>query len=250
MDGPPVLTSTTGNLFIDNLDDSARGVLLPELRRVSFRHREPIYDGERPMQRVIFPIGCVVSIVTEMMDGSTVEVGFIGREGMTGLPLALGAHHGTQRALIQVPNSAYSIGGSDFERCIAADSGLRAASLRYAQATLVSVGQFAACNRLHPTNERLARWLLMAHDRVPGDVIRLTHEFLAQMLGVRRAGVTIAALTLQRAGFIAYTQGHITIKNRAGLESVTCECYGAVEDQWMDILGFSVRKPLPDATEG
>ena len=242
-----IARDTTGNLFIDRLAVGPRKRLTAHLTRVSLKHGDMVYEPDVAMARVLFPIHSVVSVVTEMVDGSIIEVGFIGREGMTGLPIALGTDKVAQRALVQIPDSALSISAADFEDCLRAEPELRAWCLRYAQAVLASVSQFAACNKLHSVNERCARWLLMAHDRVPGDVIPLTHLFLSQMLGVRRAGVSVAAATLQAAGFIDYSNnGRIYVRDRPGLESAACECYAVVERQWEQIFGYSVRKVVPD----
>lgn len=242
-----IARDTTGNLFIDRLAVGPRKRLTAHLTRVSLKHGDMVYEPDVAMARVLFPIHSVVSVVTEMVDGSIIEVGFIGREGMTGLPIALGTDKVAQRALVQIPDSALSISAADFEDCLRAEPELRAWCLRYAQAVLASVSQFAACNKLHSVNERCARWLLMAHDRVPGDVILLTHLFLSQMLGVRRAGVSVAAATLQAAGFIDYSNnGRIYVRDRPGLESAACECYAVVERQWEQIFGYSVRKVVPD----
>jgi CRP-like cAMP-binding protein len=232
----------TGNLFVDSLDEETREHLMPYLTRVSLRQHDVLYEPGATIEQVLFPSGSVVSVITQMLDGSTVEVGFIGREGTTGLALALGSRQVAQRALVQIPDGGMSMSASDFEVCLASQPSLERQVLRYAQATIAAISQFAACNRLHPVNERFARWLLMAHDRVPDDTIMLTHEFLGQMLGVRRAGVTVAALTLQRLGFIEYSQGRILIRNRAGLEGASCECYLAVEREFTSIMGYSLRK--------
>jgi CRP-like cAMP-binding protein len=247
VDARSSIARDTGNLFIDRLAVGPRRSLLPHLTRVSLKHGEIVYEPDAAMARVLFPIHSVVSVVTEMLDGSIIEVGFIGREGMTGLPIALGTDRVAQRALVQIPVAGWSISTADFEACLRAEPELRTWCLRYAQAVLASVSQFAACNKLHSVNERCARWLLMAHDRVPGDVIPLTHLFLSQMLGVRRAGVSVAAATLQAAGFIEYSNnGRIHIRNRLALESASCECYAVVERQWEQIFGYSVRKTVSD----
>lgn len=235
----------TGNLFLDSLSTESRDHMSQYLVAVKLVVEEIVYEGGAEIKRVLFPTGSVVSIVTEMLDGGMVEVGFIGREGMTGLPIALGSGRVAQRALVQIPNSSLSMSVPDFQAVIRHRPDVLQHSLRYAQATISAVSQFAACNRLHPVIERLARWLLMAHDRVSSERITLTHEFLGQMLGVRRSGVTVAALTLQRAGFIEYSQGRIFVRNRAGLESASCECYLAVDRGFEDIMGYSSRRPMP-----
>jgi CRP-like cAMP-binding protein len=240
--GPGTGVRPSGNLFIDRLAEGVRLRLLRHASRVRLGHGEIVYDVGATIERVLFPVGCVVSVVAEMQDGATVEVGFIGREGMTGLPLALGSERVAQRALIQVPDSALALSAADFTAALEAEPELRRAVDRYAQATIDTLSQYAACNRLHTITERCARWLLMAHDRVPGDTILLTHEFLSQMLGVGRSGVTVAALELQRAGLIEYTRGRIEVRNGTGLEAAACECYDAIERQWLLAMGFPLRK--------
>lgn len=232
----------TGNLLLDHLDEPVRAALQPYLENVTVRHGEVVYEAQSAFDRVLFPIGSVVSVVTEMVDGSSVEVGFIGREGFTGLPIALGSSAVPHRALVQVPDGALSISAADFRTCLDELPELRRHIYRYAEMSLIALSQYAGCNRLHPINERCARWLLMAHDRVPGDTIFLTHDFLSQMLGVRRPGVSLAAMTLQRAGFIEYTNGRIVVRNRAGLETASCECYAVVEGHAVQTLGYSPRK--------
>lgn len=127
-----------------------------------------------------------------------------------------------------------------FRAVVESDPELKAFCLRYAQAVIMTSVQVAACNSLHPVNARCAKWLLMAHDRVNENPIPLTQEFLSQMLGVRRASVVVAASSLQGAGFISYSRGHITIRDRAGLESASCECYGAMDREWKKLMGYSV----------
>ena len=129
-----------------------------------------------------------------------------------------------------------------FDSALDDSPGLKAATLRYVQAMMMSSAQLTACNGLHQLNERCARWLLMAHDRVDGDSVRLTQEFSAKCSACAGGGVTLAASTMQRAGFISYTRGRIEIRDRAGLESATCECYGEVERNWKAIMAYPVSK--------
>jgi CRP-like cAMP-binding protein len=177
-----------------------------------------------------------------MRDGSDLEVALIGREGFYGTQVVLGGAISATEAMVQIPNAFYRIRTADFERCVREDQALRERCLCYVQCMMDTIGQFAACNRLHPINERCARWLLMAHDRVPGDELFLTHEFLATMLGVRRPGVSIAAAALESAGLIEYRRGRIVIRNREGLEHASCECYAFANDTLARLLGYSIRK--------
>ena len=160
-----------------------------------------------------------------MNDGSQIEIGTIGREGMSAFPLLMGASATANNAYCQVPGNAVRIEANVFRELEATNGGFRQLLDRYLQGYVNMLGQLAACNRLHSIYERCARWLLMSHDRVDYDEIPLTHEYLAMMLGTGRSGVTIAAATLQQAGFIRYAHGKITILDRHGLEGVACECY-------------------------
>ena len=230
-----------GNLFLGHLPERAANALKPTLTRVGLKYNEVVNDYVRVSDRVLFPINSIISVVIDMANGATAEIGIIGREGMSGLALVLGQASVNQRSIVQIPDSALCISVEDFRAVLEREPELRSYTLRYAQAVLTASGQLSACNALHPINERCARWLLMAHDRVGADVLLLTQEFLGQMLGVRRASVALAQGELQQAGFISYARGHIKILNRAGLESVTCECYGAMDDGWKATMGYSLR---------
>ena len=232
----------TGNLFLDRAPGNAMSELRHSLAPVTLENARIIYDYGQPMDRVLFPVGSVISVVLEMSDGATAEVGIIGREGMTGMAIALGQSSSNNRTIVQIPDGALSLPADEFRSAVESDPELKAFSLRYAQAVFMTTLHLSACNSLHPINARCARWLLMAHDRVGENLLRLTQEFLSQMLGVRRASVVVAASELQAAGFITYTRGQITILNRSGLESAACECYEKMEREWKKIMGYSVRK--------
>jgi CRP-like cAMP-binding protein len=176
---------------------------------------------------VYFPIDCVVSVVTTMSDGSAIETGTVGREGMCGAQVALGSRDTAGRWFCQIPGLAYRLGAPAFVAQYQRDEDLRAIVGRYLDAVIIVLSQQAACNRLHLVAERCARWLLETHDRVGSDEFPLTHEALATMLGVRRAGVSIAAAALQSAGYISYRRGRFAIRDREGLRSAACECYDA-----------------------
>jgi len=197
--------------------------------------REQIYWPEAPINDVYFPIDSVLSVVTRMEDGSQIEVGTIGREGTSGIPLLLGATVTANESYCQVPGSAIKIDAKLFHS-LRENPRFRQLLDRYVQAYVNMLGQLAACNRLHHVYERCARWLLMTHDRVGSPHIRLTHEYLSMMLGTRRSGVSIAAATLQKAGFIHCDHGSITILDRSGLEDASCECYNVARKQFGGLL--------------
>jgi CRP-like cAMP-binding protein len=235
-------THVTGNLFLDDLPAAVLEALRSSLHPISLRSGRVISDRDETIDTVIFPISSILSVVLEMSDGDTAEVGIIGREGMSGLPLVLGISTLNQRTVVQVPDGAHCMPAADFKVALEREDALKASALRYAQATLMTTAQMSACNTLHPTNERCARWLLMAHDRVNADQLPLTQEFLSQMLGVRRGAVTLAASALQEAGFISYSRGLITVLSRPGLEAASCECYETIERNWVAVMGYSARK--------
>lgn len=236
----------TGNLFLDHLPAGSLEMLLPALTTVRLKTSELVYAAHAPMNSIFFPLGSVISVVIQMSDGDTAEVGLIGRDGMTGVAIALGQSSTNQRSVVQIPNSALTMKTQDFRAALDSVPELRESTLRYAQAVLMMAAHVLACNTLHPVDERCARWLLMAHDRVGADLLLLTQEFLGQMLGVRRASVAVAAATLQDAGFISYSRGHITVRNRLGLESASCECYETMEREWEALMGYAIQKRFPD----
>ncbi|MGD0473940.1 MAG: Crp/Fnr family transcriptional regulator [Candidatus Velthaea sp.] len=216
--------------------------MLPRLMRVNAASGKTISDPGMPLKHVMFPINSIISAVTRMQDGTDVEVTIIGREGLYGFQLALGHDTSATAAMVQIPGSMLRITGDDFRTCLRADPQLSQRVLNYAMVNLETIAQFSGCNRLHPINERLARWLLMAHDRVVGDELMLTHDFLATMLGVRRPAVSLAAAALDQAGVIQYRYGRISIINRGGLELAACECYLVANNAIECLLGYTIRK--------
>ncbi len=180
----------------------------------------------------------MISIVAMMRDGAAVEVGIAGREGMLGVQAVLGDDISLNEAMVQIPGSALRLPAEVLRREAQTSVQLRGVLLRYVQAYLNSATQSAACNRAHLLEQRLARWLLTARDRAGADRLPLTHEFIAMMLGVRRAGVTVAAQSLQSAGLIHYAHGRITIADREGLEAAACECYEVTTREYARLLGI------------
>jgi CRP-like cAMP-binding protein len=167
-----------------------------------------------------------------MRDGSTVEIGVVGPEGMVGIHALLGIESTPNESMVQVPGDGMRIRIGTLLDEFRRGGALQDLTLRYLYAFMMQISQTAACNRLHTVEERLARWLLMCHDRVEGDELALTHDFLAMMLGVRRAGVTGAAVALQAEGYIRYSRGHVTVMDRKALEEFVCECYAAVKAEF------------------
>jgi len=173
-----------------------------------------------------------------MENGEAAAVGQIGNEGMVGLPLLLGGDSDDLEAVVQSPGTALRLDAQAFQESLEQIPVLQTLLLRYALVHHGQVARTAACNGRHHIDQRLARWLLMTHDRSEGDEFPMTHEFLSMMLGVRRAGITVAAGTLQKASFIHYQRGRIEITDRPGLESVACECYGIVRRSQDRLLGL------------
>jgi CRP-like cAMP-binding protein len=197
------------------------------LEPVDLKHGAVLYETGEQVRHVYFPNNALISLVTEMIDGKIVEVGLVGSDGMSGLSALLGEGTSPERAIVQLPN-----GGIRAELSVIKDEFMRGGQLQklllsYARKLMRQVSQTAACNASHTAEERLSRWLLMCVDRVGGTELNLTQEFMAQMLGTRRATVSLAAMVLQTEGLIRYSRGHITIIDRAGLEAFTCECYAA-----------------------
>ena len=216
-------------------DDLAR--LWPRLEAVELTFRKVLHTPDKPIEAVYFPETGYASMLAYMENGDAAEVGMIGREGVVGLPVVLGAEHDDIEAVVECPGTALRMNAQAFLEELDRTPALRSLLLRYALVHHGQVARTAACNGRHQIDQRLARWLLMAHDRADADKFLMTHELLGMMLGVRRAGITVAAGMLQKAGFIHYERGHIEITDRPGLESVACECYGIVRRAQDRLLG-------------
>ena len=185
-----------------------------------------LYEGGEPFKHVYFPGDGLISLLVVMKDGAVREIGVIGREGVLGVALALGAKTSTTRALIQLPGGAMRMKAGALRDELGRGGALPNLLRRYAHTLFTQVSQTAACASSHPVDKRLARWLLMTHDHAPGDDFEMKHEFLAMMLGVTRSVVTRAAGRLQGEKTIRYTRGRVTVLDRGGLEAASCECYG------------------------
>jgi CRP-like cAMP-binding protein len=206
------------------------------LERCPLQLKQVLYEAHAPIAHVYFPLAGIISFVVTMTDGAVAEVATVGREGIVGTPVFLGAESASSKAFVQVPGEALRMPAESFRAALEENALLRRIVGRYTQALIAQISQGTACNRLHSVEERLCRWLLMTHDRVAGDEIPLTQEFLAEMLAVRRPTVTVIAGMLQRAGMIEYARGRIRIVQREALEQASCECYVAVRREFDRLL--------------
>ncbi|MDZ7957592.1 MAG: Crp/Fnr family transcriptional regulator [Aulosira sp. DedQUE10] len=213
--------------------------LAPHLKLVPLSTHEVIVEIGEPIKYVYFPHKAIVSLLATMDDGSTAEVALVGHEGMVGLPVILGDKISSILGIVQVPGEGMRIDAdilkTEFER----GGPLQSLLLLYVQAFITELAQGAACNRLHSLEKRLARWLLKVSDRIQSEEFPLTQEFIAQMLGVRRSGVSVAAGILSQSGIITYNRGRIHILNRPALEAASCECYRVVKGEFKRLLGAS-----------
>jgi CRP-like cAMP-binding protein len=227
----------TRNRILQQLDRSDWNRLQRSLQPVELSFKESIYEQGQSISHMHFVEIGVISLVRELEDGGTIETGTIGNEGVVGLPAFLGSKTGSGRAFCQIPGRALRVKTEVMIAELERNSKVGKLLLRVADAMMSALAQTAACNRAHPVEERMARWLLMTHDRVDGDEFPLTQEFLAMMLGVRRPSVNIAGLTLQQAGLIQYRRGKIRVVNRQGLEASSCECYQQIRQEFEKALG-------------
>ena len=226
-----------GNHLLAALPPEAYERLLPHLDPMTFSLGEVVYESGAHMRYVYFPTTSHISLLYTMIDGSTAEMGLVGKEGVVGIALFMGGETTPNRAMVQGGGEAFRMKskamldefkrGGEFQHLL----------LRYTQALITQISQTAVCNRLHSVEQRLCRWLLMTHDLAQSDELQMTHEFISNMLGVRREGVTMAARRLQEMGMISYVRGHIRIRNRPQLLAHVCECYQVVRDEHSRLLG-------------
>jgi CRP-like cAMP-binding protein len=225
-----------GNRLLALLDDDTLRTIAPRLVPVPLALREDLYREQEPMTDAWFPTEGVLSMLGSAAAETDVEVGTIGSEGMLGVALLLGAELSFGRVFVQVQGTGWRLSAADLRECVAAQPAFNRVLHRYANALMVQVAQATACNRAHAVEQRCARWLLQTHDRVRGDQFDLTQEFLAQMLGERRATVNQVAGSLQQRGLIRYSRGHIEVTDRDGLEAAACRCYRFVRTEYARML--------------
>jgi CRP-like cAMP-binding protein len=219
------------NLLLAALPAADLGLLTPHLKPVVFEQGVLLQEEGEVVDEVYFPQDGIISLLAVMQQGNAIELATIGFEGSVGSLAGLGPRRSHTRAVVQVPGAGLRIPAARFRKAAEESEAVRNIIVRYGEMLLIQVQQTAACNALHAVEARLSRWLLQARDRVQSNTILLTHEFLSQMLGVRRTTVTVVANALQQAGLIRYHRGHIEILDRAGLEAKACECYEAIRRQ-------------------
>ena len=211
--------------------------LLPHLEDISFPLGKVLYEPGESITEVYFPNEAMLSLVSVMTDGSTTEVGLVGNEGMIGLPVILGGGYSISQVIVQVQGTAKKLSAKLLKKEFSRGGQLQKLLLLYTQARLSQISLIAACKSHHTVEQRFARWLLTVNDCITKDELPLTQKFISQMLGVRRASVTEAALVLQKLKIISYNRGHIKIIERKKLEETACECYSSIKQEFTRLLG-------------
>ncbi|HEY0894099.1 MAG TPA: Crp/Fnr family transcriptional regulator [Cellvibrio sp.] len=225
---PSLTTAPIVNRLIESLSPEARQQILYSCEQVELSSGTVLCEPDQPFRYVYFPLTSFITLVTTLRDHQPLEMGLIGNEGMLGATVALGINSAPMRAMVQGSGTALRMTAEQLQQDLQNNAALTSTFNRYLYVLMAQLAQTAACAHFHAIEPRLARWLLMTHDRAHADYFHLTQEFLANMLGVRRSGITVAAGVLQERKLIQYTRGKISILDRAGLEAVACECYEAV----------------------
>jgi len=224
------------NSLLTALPEPVRERLLPHLEPVQMPLGDVLYESGSQLQYVYFPTTSIVSLLYVMEDGASAEIAVVGREGLLGIALFMGGESTPSRAIVQSAGLGFRLKAQVLKEEFNRAGPLMHLLLRYTQALITQMSQTAVCNRHHSVHQQLCRWLLMSLDRLPSNKLIMTQELIANMLGVRREGVTEAAGKLQNAGLILYSRGHITVLDRPGLEAEACECYQVVKNEFDRLL--------------
>jgi CRP-like cAMP-binding protein len=219
------------NHILNALPEDERDRLFPHLSFVSMPLGMVLYESGEVLRHIYFPTDSIVSLLYVMKDGASAEIAVVGNEGAIGVALFMGGETTPSRAIVQSAGSAYRLDGKRLKIEFNRHGQMLHVLLRYTQALITQMAQTAVCNRHHSVNQQLCRWLLLSMDRLPSNNLRMTQELIANMLGVRREGVTAAAGELQRTGVIRYSRGKITVLDRVKLEKLSCECYSVVKKE-------------------
>lgn len=237
MSQSPEVSQTHTNRLLAALPAEDYERLLPNLKPVAFSLGEVIYESQGQMDYVYFPTTAHISLLYTMTDGMTAEVGLVGDEGLVGIALFMGGATTPNHAIVQGAGDALKMSAQEMLDEFKKGGAFQLTLLRYTQALIVQISQTAVCNRLHTTEQRLCRWMLMTRDRTHKDELQMTHEFISNMLGIHREAVSLAAHRLQEKGMISYTRGRIRIIDREKLERCSCECYKVVKGEYDRLLG-------------
>ena len=224
-------TGMDRNHLLALLPQNLKDQIYPQLREVKLSLGEEVYAAGQEVKYVYFPTDSIISLLYVMLDGASAEISVVGREGIVGIAVFMGGESTPSRAVVQSAGMAYRLPAAELKRKFNADANFRVLMLRYTQALITQMAQTAVCNRHHTIDQQLCRWLLLSMDRLPTSQLTMTQELIANMLGVRREGVTEAAGKLQNAGVISYQRGKITVINRSKLEQLSCECYAVVKQE-------------------
>lgn len=224
------------NHLLGALSDADWARWLPQMEHVAMPLGQVLYESGVSMSHVYFPTNSIVSLLYVMEDGASAEIAVVGNEGIVGISLFMGGESTPSRAVVQSAGEGWRLRSGTMKEEFSRSSAVMHLMLRYTQALITQMAQTAVCNRHHTLDQQLCRWLLLSMDRLRGNELVMTQELIANMLGVRREGVTEAALKLQRQGLIRYARGHITVLDRPGLEGRTCECYAVVKREYDRLL--------------
>ncbi|WP_404463678.1 Crp/Fnr family transcriptional regulator [Vreelandella aquamarina] len=227
------------NALLGLLPEKELEHLLPHLEEVSLTLGQSLSESGRHMSHVYFPLDAIVSLLCVMENGDSTEIAVVGHEGLVGVSQFMGGETTLTSAIVQSAGQAYRLKSHLLKREFDRAGTMQRLLLRYTQALLTQMAQTAVCNRHHSLDQQLCRWLLLSLDRLPGNELIMTQELIANMLGVRREGVTESAGKLQKAGLISYNRGHITVLDRPGLEARVCECYAGVKNEYDRLLKHS-----------
>jgi CRP-like cAMP-binding protein len=216
------------NKLLAALSEDARKRIFPKLKYVEMALGEVIYESHQSIEYVYFPVDCIISLLYMMVNGSSAEISVVGNEGMAGVAVVMGGESTPNRFIVQSHGHAFRMPAADLKQEFNQHSEIRIITLRFTQALITQMSQTAVCNRHHSIDQQLCRWLLLSLDRLNNKELNMTQELIANMLGVRREGVTEAAGKLQKLGVIEYRRGRIVVLDRPKLETLSCECYGVV----------------------
>jgi CRP-like cAMP-binding protein len=226
------------NHLLAALSAEVQGRLFPHLEPVSMPLGKVLYESGDTLSHVYFPTDSIVSLLYVMENGASAEISVVGNEGLIGISVFMGGESTPSRAIVQSSGDAFQLSSQRLNDEFNRDATIRLLMLRYTQALITQMAQTAVCNRHHSIDQQLCRWLLLSLDRLPGNQLTMTQELIANMLGVRREGVTDAASKLQQLGVIAYHRGHITVLDRPRLEELSCECYAVVKKETDRLLPY------------